>query len=393
MDHEPPLRISRKQAFGKIGKLALIAGTLGFLPPERQKAPEVVLNSSAVVLDFFNLEQGELPTSLPTTDESVKDYVVAAFKKERGDHGALVVKVGQKADEYFGFKELDAPVQISVVGAVEIGEIRRDKTGDPTVDLLLSSNKIDRLVGQSTGSVVNLSLQVGKFPVTCDFRRLKAKYPEMIVPQASRIGFNGVKTYTDQQGNEITKGEYELIQARRHEKEPVVLKPDERDVEFLDGYAGPSTESNLIQMVEIARHHPDKMFVVAGGNPTIFNGLQIPDIRAARQVIEKAGLWPKNLVVVGFTGNPGDGGIEEWQASYGADIYVSTKFLQKLGFSGASSFATPVVTEVVRHLIDEGFNTHDKVKNALFKLCKTKEYWQGQERKEYLVLDDQLVTS
>jgi hypothetical protein len=228
MDNEPPFRISRRKALEKFGKLALIAGTSGFLPGEKQKTPEVILNSSAVVLDFFNLEQGELPTSLPTTDESVKDYVVAAFKKDRGDHGALVVKVGQKADENFGFSALAEPTQISVAEAFEAGDVRWDKIGDPTVDLMLSAKKIDQLVGQSAQKVVNLSLQVGKFPVTCDFRQLRSKYPEMIVPRPSMVRINGVASYTDHEGKEITKGEYELIQARRREKEPVVLKPDDR---------------------------------------------------------------------------------------------------------------------------------------------------------------------
>mgnify|MGYP005860143645 CR=1 FL=1 len=84
------------------------------------------------------------------------------------------------------------------------------------------------------------------------------------------------------------------------EMEVVMFDPKDRDVRFLDGYAGDKTYRNLQKLTEVARKHPEKMFVAAGGNPTYLQDLKIPDIREVRAELERQGLWPENLIIVGF---------------------------------------------------------------------------------------------
>lgn len=169
-----------------------------------------------------------------------------------------------------------------------------------------------------------------------------------------------------------------------NETEVVLKKPSDRDVVFLDGYAGEKTYDNLRKLAQIVRKHPEKIFITAGGNPTYLNGLRIPDIREARSMLEKQGLWPDNLLVVGFQAR--ESGFVG-QASYGADVYVSDEDLEKLGFSGASSYATPVVSEITRQLISKGVNIPVKVKEALTQMTRTAESWEGSEKTEYRIID------
>lgn len=191
-------------------------------------------------------------------------------------------------------------------------------------------------------------------------------------------------TYRDYQGNDITEEEYNEISRKMNETEIVTLEPNERDVRFLDGYTGDKTYQNLLKLTDVARKYPGKMLIAAGGNPTYLQGLKIPDIREARAALEKQGQWPDNLLIVGFQAR--ESGFVG-RASYGADIYVSDKDLGELGFSGASSYATPVVTEITRRLIAGGSNTHKQVKEGIMQLTQAAESLEGSEKVEYRLLD------
>jgi hypothetical protein len=110
----------------------------------------------------------------------------------------------------------------------------------------------------------------------------------------------------------------------------------------------------------------------------------MPDIREARAQLEKEGLWPGNLIIVGFQASKfGFVG----QASYGADIYVADKDLEELGFSGASSYATPVVTEIIRRLVNKGLKTHEQIREGLMALTQMVEFWEGSKKNQYPLLD------
>lgn len=94
--------------------------------------------------------------------------------------------------------------------------------------------------------------------------------------------------------------------------------------------------------------------------------------------------WPDDLIIVGFQGV--ESGLVG-PASHGADIYVSYRNLEELGFSPASSYATPVVTEIVRRLIAGGSKTHKQAKEGLMQLTQAAESWEGSEKVEYRLLD------
>jgi len=204
----------------------------------------------------------------------------------------------------------------------------------------------------------------------------------------SRITVAGKTYFKDYKGNDITEEEYKEIERKMSETEIVLLDPNERDVRFLDGYAGDKTYQNLRELTEVARRHPEKIFIAAGGNPTYLEGLKIPDIREARAKLEEQGLWPENLIIVGLQAR--ESGFVG-QASYGADIYVADEDLENLGFFGASSYATAVVTEIIRSLVNKGMKTHKQVKESLIALTQAAVTYEGSEKVYYPLLDFEKV--
>ena len=124
--------------------------------------------------------------------------------------------------------------------------------------------------------------------------------------------------------------------------------------------------------------------MAAGGNPFYLDGIQYPDIREARKAISEKGLWPSNLIVVGFEANESG---QKVPASLGADIYVSLEDLKSLGFSGASSYATPVITEIIRQ-IEKVCKVDESGKKILFeRMALDKEITDGITTIEYKLLD------
>jgi len=386
------------------------------IKPETVGSPEIELKPSVRVLDFFDIDQAkdkyfqnnfpsnfseedswqEMGVSDPSTREGLlravpkdenqaKLLMMALFRHRYQNHGKDVVAVMEKVSGLASpDQKIASPSRVSIAGAVEFGRLEYDDIGNPTIHVTLSPDVIDRLVSETPESVINMSFELGDFSLTYSLYERKLKHPEMGRQGPSTITVGEKTSYRDYQGNDITEEEYNEISRKMNETEVFLHDPSERDVRFLDGYAGSSTYQNLSKLTEVARKHPEKMFVAAGGNPTYLKGLKIPDIREARAKFEKQGLWPGNLIIVGFQAR--ESGFVG-QASYGADIYVADKDLEDLGFSGASSYATPVVTEITRGLIDNGLKTHKQVREGLVALTQAAEAWEGSEKVEYPLLD------
>ncbi len=402
---------------------AVVAGTaagyaawrLG-IKPETSGSPETELKPTTRVLDFFDIDkakdkylQENFPTgfsdeiswqemgvsdpstregllnAVPKDESQAKLLMMALFQQRYQNHGKDVVVVMERVSGLVSPDQKTViPTRSSIAGAVEFGRLEYDEIGNPTIHVTLSSDVIDRLVSETPESVVNMSFELGDFSLTYSLYDRKLKYPEMGRQGPSKITVGGKTSYRDYQGNDITEEEYNEISRKMNETEIVLLDPSERDVRFLDGYAGDKTYQNLQKLTEVSRRHPEKMLIAAGGNPTYLQGLKIPDIREARAKLEKQGLWPENLIIVGFQAR--ESGFVG-QASYGADIYVADKDLEELGFSGASSYATPVVTEITRRLVDKGSKTHKQAREGLMALTQAAEAYEGSEKVDYPLLD------
>lgn len=419
-----PVHVSRRD-FLKVGATAIAGGAttyaamkLGIKPNESEQAPspETLLKPTAIVLDFFKLDAFEEeyirhtfppgfsaeknwlemgvkdPTTLPgllhgipKNEDQAKLLLMKLFSLRYQTHAENVISVMSQTASYVGFnQESVSPNRVSLTPAVSLGALTYDELGNPTVSVTLSSPEADRLIAHAPQSVVNLSLEFGDFPVTYVIYEKKPKYPEMARQSPSRATIGDVTTYKDYQGHTITPAQYDEITHKMGEMEVVLRPPQERDVVFLDGYAGEKTYENLQQLAKMAGNHPHKICIAAGGNPTYHQGLHLPDIREARLKLESQGLWPDNLLMIGFqTRESGFVG----PASYGADIYVSDEDLEKLGLSSASSNAAPLITEITRQLISEGINTPRRIKAALSQMTRTIEFYQDSTKTEYNLLD------
>ena len=80
------------------------------------------------------------------------------------------------------------------------------------------------------------------------------------------------------------------------------------------------------------------------------NQFERPDIREARERIEKEQGMPTNLRIIGVKGND----PSPYAASLGCDIYVDETDLEKLDLPPMSSFATPMIKRVGTILLDRG---------------------------------------
>lgn len=417
-EEKPPTPISKRSALklagvvAGTGALAWAASRLGMRLPgsEAIASPEKELKPSVFVPDVFDLEEfrnnvikqfpegfsetqelqemgvsdsesmAGLQNAVPKDENQTRLFMLKALEFQYKDHGKNVIEVMRQTADFLkpGQKFTD-PSQTSIATAVQLEEIQTDALGNPTARLTLSEKIFDGMISQTDASVINMSFELGSNSITYTLYEQKSKYPEIEFPSKSTI--NGITTYRDHEGNYITEEVYNEISAKKRESEVVQIEPHYRDIDYVDGYYGESTYDNLLKLAQIAKKYPEKMFVAAGGNPTLLNGRRWPDIREARAKLEAEGLWKDNIIIVGFLGM--DSGVEGL-ASYGADVYVSHEDLERFGFSQASSYATPVITEVIRQLIVKGLNTHKKVRAGLMQMTEINT---DSEIKEYKLLN------
>lgn len=419
--------LTRRGFFKKTGAVAAgitatyVANKLGLNlgKSETLRSPEIKLNPSVKVLDFFETDNihvlGNFPPgfsekkawqemgvsdpstreglcmAVPKNEEQTKLLMIKFFGKKYEGHGNTVVSIMEKVAAFLHpGQNFPIPDQASIAESVELNNLEYDEIGNPTMHVNVSQDKVSKLVSESPESVINMSFQLGDFSLSYSLYDKRQKYPEMARQLPGTFATNrGDIHYKDHQGREITEAEYNEICKRASEQEVFLLKPVDRGDTFIDGYAGEKTYQNLRELIEVANSHPKKMFIAAGGNPTHFNYQKmVPDISEARVRLEKERLWPENLIIVGFeTTTYYEEHYYRDRASYGADIYVSDQDLKELGFSGASSWATPVVTEVVKQLIAKGMTTKNQVKDGLMQLTRPGTYWEGPKQREYRVLD------
>lgn len=381
MDEEKPIgRRAVLKMIGLAGGLLGAGGAVKLSLEHREREQE----SRVAVLDIFGLEndadaqfpEDQLLESEPRTQNEAAQLMTRAVKGEYKDHGKVVMRVFQT----MGRDITHDTTQLSITEAIILNQTKFDYLGNPTISFEIPKEKIVNMVRKTNAGVINMSFEPGKQEATYRWKKETQKYPE-ILRSLSTVTIGDVTTYLID-GQDVTKEEYEAVSLKAQEKEVVELLPIDRQLVFIDGYAGKETLNNLMALIDIASRFPEKTFVAAGGNPTWFNGAHIPDIRDARKILSNKSLWPDNLVVVGFEGR--ENGVEG-PACLGADIYVNWKDLKNLGFNQASSFATPVISELISKLKEKGENNWREV--LLRQLTHKEEFYRGDEKIEYPVLD------
>jgi hypothetical protein len=216
---------------------------------------------------------------------------------------------------------------------------------NPIFWLTISSKNSDKIISESNAGIINLSFEFGQFPVLFEINKLNLA------------------------------GE---IQSK---------KPGEVSISFIDGYAGEDTLKNLSELAKLARKYPQKMFVAAGGNPSPGNENKKPNIIKARKKLEEVGLWTPNLLMIGIWQKKEQGGDP---LALGCDLYVNSKDLEDLDFLPCTTYAVPVVSEIVSHLTDEGILDFGQIKQALIRMSDLKD---ERSRQPYFLLNLQKAKS
>ncbi len=358
-------------------KDAAFAAAATVLNPEIGTSPEKELKSQVVVIDFFGLKSGateeEIKRRVHKDDEDAKVAIMGLFVHDRQGHGEQVVGGVLKTREYLGHTGGTNVDKVSIGQKLSSGEVKRDRLGNIRMKLTLDEVGVAELVSGTHAGVVNMSFEFGG-EARYRFMGERDKYPEAPDRVVSNQGIvGGDKKHFDAQGNEVSEQRYREIARLEEEREPILLPVEERRIDFVDGYIGPDKVDNLAKMGRLARKFPEKLFVVAAGNPSFVDdrGWVVPDISVAKKQLEEQGLWSDNILVVGVEGREY---TFKGPLARGADIYVTYDDLKALGLSQASSFATPVISEVGQELVIHGFDTPEKVKEQLYRACEQKDF-------------------
>ncbi|QQR93563.1 hypothetical protein IPJ91_00180 [bacterium] len=302
--------------------------------------------NNVAVVDFFPVtledEEASFHRILGSTniDQEAKK-VLYLFLNEYMSHGKTVLDVFQhRMGPYFP-ENVQA---YSLNEAIQITYAEKDEIGNYKIKIKISAEKLKQVISQIDAPIVNLSLQVGTIKGKIDIYRIeRPKNPYTIIG----VGIDGHITHNffDPSGNPIQEYEYHIGSAKYNPYK--ILLEDEAYLSYQDGYAGSETYNNLKQMAKVAATFPDKFFVVAGGNPSYYEGLGIPDIREAREQLENEGLWPDNILVVGVWGSDIATGYEDFsytgELQKGMDLWVSSKLIAQ----PASSFAAATIAEAI----------------------------------------------
>jgi hypothetical protein len=326
----------------------------------------------------------------PTGDEKLALAHLSLFLMAHyRDHGASVLRVIEGVSSKLGIES--SVGKTSAASVFRLEEVRLDPLGNPELMIRTDRRKLREIVSSSDEAVISLSFQMGEHSVKYNLYG-KERPSDELLQRTSQHGEKIYLTGEDGKQKEISRATYSRLLAEEAATRILVLPEERRDFIIFDGYSTyPSGEYgrvffNLYEMVQLAAEFPGKMFVVAGGNAPIFSEEAVPDIRRARRELEERGLWPDNLIVVGAVAyEQGRRAV----GSHGCDIYVDDKTLEKFGVLTASSYATPVISSLVRTLVAQGVKDPLQVKKKLLGLSVD---WRGEvmnadEEEEVLVLE------
>lgn len=316
-------------------------------------------------VDDFSTDEGRC-NAVPRTPAQAKLLLLETMLDRYKDHGDLVNKAREEAVKTLHGPDAILPIpQASILPAIRVSDVHYDNIGNPWLDFEIDHTMIEAMVADSDSDVVSMSFEMGKIPIAYSLNtEIIDISAELNKPNRSIVtGADGRDRYY--LGSvEVTKEEFGKTEEPK--KTVVLKKPIDRKFGFVDGYAGENTFTNVSYMVELANKFPEKVFVVASGNPSNLEGIKLPDITEAKKRLEQQGLWPENLILVGVEGAE-SGYVGPF--SLGADVYVNHKDMY--GFARASSFATPIVAEVVRKLLATGRVSIADLKQELLKLTDT----------------------
>ncbi|MEX0895680.1 MAG: hypothetical protein WDZ94_01930 [Patescibacteria group bacterium] len=349
------------------------------------------------ILDKFGITPdttySEIKEIQPTTPDERVILLLSSLKTVYGTHGEDVSKVRELTAQFLG--ETDSQVEhASQNNPITFDSLEFDEVGNPILWLVSSIEDVDQVVRQSQAPVINMSFQIGKVGMKYKLFKQVLVNPDMKPPdKSSRSVSDGPVTiiYRDAERNIISAEEYEKLLSLALEKEIVMTEVEsERDLVPQDGYLKERAYQNLGNLADLASKYPDKIFVAAAGNPVNENPNDFPDLREAKEKLMQENRWPPNVFTVGYVVQYQDMLVP---TQYGADFYVFHEDIDRIGKqTSASSYATPMVTEIVRRLQNQGITNPNDIRTALTQFSENINapngfYARGEQEQPFYMID------
>jgi|GEM_PF-1954537 len=370
-------------------------------PSAQQESKEILKPGSTLLLDFFtDLEKeldrltvqafgnsssfsntskklnitdakdvNDIKKVLPTTKEEAAVLMLKMLQIHYGNHGRSVETVLKTAGARFGGQTDHINVEMSQ--AISSMEIAETELGYRLV-LHISPQIAQKLIEDSGADLVSMSMIVGDFTADLITRKEVLKHPNMPLLQPKpRITINNKEEPVRYSIEETIVGEVikrdltpeEALEYEKKSAELVVVDGKPEDIRFIElgDYKDPNTAyTNLKALNQIVKN-TGKIVVAAAGNP---HEGKTPDIRSAkRRLREEGGLEP-GLIMVGVDDSV-YGQIRD-VCAYGADFYIKAEDIHSLGVKNAgSSYATPIVEQMVSFLFSQGITDINKIRAEL----------------------------
>lgn len=312
-----------------------------------------------------------LKEGIPTNEDETFVFMLNVLKCYWSDHGKNVIQVKEKAKKLFDFPPSKVSSD-SIVNAVNVSRLEYDNAGNPTLWLKINKEVVERKLAFVNDPVVNASFELGEVGFKYELYDFTYEIPSHTA--GSEITVNGVTSYTDNQGNPVSREKYEELTAMKKKEIRRLLAAKEREFWPQDAYVIYDDENraydNLKLMAELGIKFSDKVIIASAGNPSKRSTAYFPRVDKLKKRLIEENNWPNNLFLVGVYGY--DSG-KEGVATYGADFYVDQRQMEEqLAVSGVASFATPIVTEIVTLLYSQGIRQPEEIKKILITLCDKK---------------------
>jgi len=316
------------------------------------------------------VEAVDLRGIMPSNKAEAAALMLKSLQLHYGNHGEQVEKVLQQAGADFGVQS--SYVRSDMSQAIDGLSIEETDLGYRLV-LHVSPEEVIKIIRGSDADIVSMSMIVEDFTADLIIRQYAGKYPDLPLVQTRSVTVEGIEQttfYIEEINNgeikrkNITPEEAAEIEAKSKEVVAVDMDPSDYQIIELGDYKDPDTAYSNLKALNRVVSETGKIIVAAAGNP---HEGKIPDLRKAkRKLQDEEGMSPA-LFTVGVEGPI----YEHMHDVYalGADFYIKREDIEKKGeVNPGSSYATPIVEQMISKIISKGITDPTHIRAELAKV-------------------------